>query len=65
METKKLVEEKSRIQVLGKKVCIVTQTFGVIVHTMRINSINIKEKKRIIEQIWAKNTTSILYLKIK
>lgn len=34
-------------------------------HTVRKDSINIKEKKRVIEQIYAKNRSFILELEIK
>ena len=46
---KKLVEEKSWIQVLKKKTYIVTKIFRVIMHTIYIDFINMKEKKVIIK----------------
>ncbi len=51
MKTKKLVEEESWTQVLGKKARVVTKTFRVITHAVRIDSINMKEKEVVIEQI--------------
>ncbi len=64
-ETKKLVEEESWTQVLGKKARIITRTFGVIAHVVRIDSINMKEKEAVMEQIRAKNIASIPDLEIK
>lgn len=64
-ETEKLIEEESWTQVLGKKARIVTRTFGVIAHAVRIDSINMKEKEGVMEQIRAKNTASIPGLEIK
>lgn len=57
-ELEKLIKEESWTQVLGKKIHIVTYTFG-------IDSINLKEKERVMEQIRAKNTASIPGLEIK
>ena len=51
METKKLVEEESWTQVLGKKAGIITKTFEVIAHAVCIDSINMKEKEVVMEQI--------------
>ena len=65
IETQKLVEEESWTQVLGKKACIVTQTFGVVAHAVRIDSISMKEKEGVMKQIRAKNTASIPDLEIK
>ncbi|WP_375449372.1 hypothetical protein [uncultured Nostoc sp.] len=65
METKKLVEEESWTQVLGKKARIVTKTFGVIAHAVRIDFINMKEKEVVMEQIQSKNIASIPDLDIK
>ena len=65
METKKLVEEESWTQVLWKKTRIVTKTFGVIANAVRIDSINMKEKEVVMEQILSKNVVSISDLYIK
>ncbi len=65
METKKLVEEESWTQVLGKKTRIVTKTFGVIANAVRIDSINMKEKEVVMKQILSKNVVSISDLYIK
>ena len=59
------MEEKSWTQLLGKRACIVTRTFGIIAHVVRIDSINMKEKDGVMEQIHAKNTASIPGLDIK
>ena len=59
------MEEESWTQVLRKKACIVTQTFGIIANTVRIDFINMKEKEGVMEQIRAKNTASISGLDIK
>lgn len=64
-ETKKLVEEESWTQVLGKNACMVTWTFGIIAHAVRIDSINMKEKEGVIEQICTENIVSIPGLDIK
>lgn len=53
------------IQILRKKVSIVRQAFEIIAHTMCINFINMKEEKKVIDQICTKNTISILGLEIK
>lgn len=50
---------------MEKKACIVIQIYGVIMYIVCIDSINMKEKKVIIEQISSKNIASILDLKIK
>ncbi len=59
METKKLLEEESWTQGLWEKTRIVTKIFGVITHAVRIDSINMKEKKVVMEQIQSKNVASI------
>ncbi len=59
------MEEESWTQVLGKRARIVTRTFGIIAHAVRIDSINMKEKEGVMEQIRAKNTASIPGLDIK
>lgn len=64
-DTEKLIEEKSWTQVLRNKARIVTQIFGVIAYAVHTNSINIKEKKGVIEQICAKNTVSIPRFEMK
>lgn len=62
---KKLLENDSWTELLGREAKPITRTFGVVAHTVRIDSIDLSHKEITIEKIRAKNAASIPGLEIK
>lgn len=64
-ETKKLSEKGFWTEILGRGAKPVTRTFVVVAHAVRVDSIDLADKKATMEKIRAKNAASIPGLEIK
>ena len=64
-ETKNLLENDYRTEVLGRGAKPVTRTFGVVAHVVCVDSMDLANKNVMMEKIRTKNATSIPGLEIK